>query len=67
MDVPQPLREEIVAYINGGGGFNTMEGKQLACRFLSEITGTPLETAWNCNNTQYFAQKIIMDVYNKYK
>lgn len=67
MIVPEPLWREIVTYINNGGGFNNSPAeKQLSLRFLNEITGGN-ETNWGCTNTQFFAQKIIMEVYNNYK
>lgn len=67
MHVPEPVWREIVTYINGGGGFNNNPAeKQLALKFMNALTGQN-ETNWGCQNTQFFAQKIIMECYNNYK
>jgi hypothetical protein len=61
------VRKEIVDFFNAGGGnLSTPDNKQMLLRWCNTLTGQN-ETAWNCNNVQFFAQKIAMETYTKYK
>lgn len=61
------VRQEIVTFFNAGGGnLNTEENKKKLMRWANTLTGQN-ETAWNCNNVQFFCQKIAMETYNKFK